>query len=248
MLVKPPCASGTGVSWTHASQAVACGGCRAAQLCQPFSARWYQHLLVPLQDWPGVPPELLSAPCCNCCPQHSFFFGGALQDWLLSLVPHLVHAASNILADVTATGCHPRDLLPSMLAGQCGGCSAAAVFRWGHAKVAVTPTALLQSWCLPTHLAQPQPSVSECWGAIKLLACVVQLLVCQLQQGWPAPVSCGCLRQCMLCTADSCGSLPQSMLCTAGSCGSLPQRMLCTAGSCRWARLPGEPAAGATLR
>ncbi len=130
------------------------------------------------------------------------FFWGALQDWLLSLVPHLVHAASNILADVTATGCHPRDLLPSMLAGQCGGCSAAAVFRWGHAKVAVTPTALLQSWCLPTHLAQPQPLVSECWGAIKLLACVVQLLVCLLQQGWPAPVSCGCLRQCMLCSAE----------------------------------------------
>ena len=61
-----------------------------------------------------------------------------LQDWLLTLVPHLVHAASNVLADVTATGCHPRDLLPSMLAGQCGGCSAAAVFRWGYDKVAVT--------------------------------------------------------------------------------------------------------------
>ena len=129
-----PYASGAGVSWTHASQAVASLCWLAALLCQPFPARWNQNSLAPLQDWPM---SNWSAVCTflQLLPTSLFL---PLQDWLLSLVPHLVHAASNVLADVTATGCHLRDLLPSMLAGQCGGCSAAAVFRWGYDKAAVT--------------------------------------------------------------------------------------------------------------
>ncbi len=47
--------------------------------------------------------------CANC---HA--------SWAVQLAPRLVHERSNALAAVRAEGCVPRDLLPSMLAGQCG--------------------------------------------------------------------------------------------------------------------------------
>lgn len=39
---------------------------------------------------------------------------------LVQLVPRMVHDRSNVLAVIRAEGCTPMDLLPSMLAGQCG--------------------------------------------------------------------------------------------------------------------------------
>ena len=51
------------------------------------------------------------------------------QDWWASLVPKLVHAHSNVLARIRAEGCKPVDLLPSLMAAQCGNCSAAASLR-----------------------------------------------------------------------------------------------------------------------
>jgi hypothetical protein len=50
-------------------------------------------------------------------------------EWRVELAPKLVHERSNVLAHVRAAGCAPRDLLPSMLAGQCGRCAASAAFR-----------------------------------------------------------------------------------------------------------------------
>jgi hypothetical protein len=49
--------------------------------------------------------------------------------WALTLAPRLVHERSNVLAAVTPEGCAPVDLLPSLLAAQCGECSAQAAFR-----------------------------------------------------------------------------------------------------------------------
>ena len=61
----------------------------------------------------------VAAHCPNC---H--------QDWSVSLQPRLVHAHSNVLASLRSHGCSPLDLLPSLMAAQCGGCSAAASLRW----------------------------------------------------------------------------------------------------------------------
>ena len=51
------------------------------------------------------------------------------QDWSAHLTPRLVHAHSNVLASLRATGCSPLDLLPSLMAAQCSNCSAAASLR-----------------------------------------------------------------------------------------------------------------------
>ncbi|GAB4820690.1 hypothetical protein N2152v2_007736 [Parachlorella kessleri] len=55
--------------------------------------------------------------------------GNCHNPWVVQLLPKLVHERSNVLAVVRAEGCVPRDLLPSMLAGQCARCAAAAAFR-----------------------------------------------------------------------------------------------------------------------
>ena len=49
--------------------------------------------------------------------------------WTASLKPRLVHAHSNVLASIKTEGCHPLDLLPSLMGAQCGNCSAAASLR-----------------------------------------------------------------------------------------------------------------------
>ncbi|KAL4457732.1 hypothetical protein ABPG75_012597 [Micractinium tetrahymenae] len=49
--------------------------------------------------------------------------------WLVELAPKLVHERSNMLAQLRAEGCSPLDMLPSMLAGQCGQCASSAAFR-----------------------------------------------------------------------------------------------------------------------
>ena len=53
------------------------------------------------------------------------------QPWRLEIHARLVHASSNVIARVRATGCAPIDLLPSLMAGQCASCSSVAAFRWG---------------------------------------------------------------------------------------------------------------------
>lgn len=54
---------------------------------------------------------------------------GCHQAWHVAVVPKLVHERSNTLAHLRARGCAPADMLPSLLAGQCGRCSSAAAFR-----------------------------------------------------------------------------------------------------------------------
>ena len=49
--------------------------------------------------------------------------------WTACLKPRLVHAHSNVLASIKTEGCHPLDLLPSLMGAQCGNCSAAASLR-----------------------------------------------------------------------------------------------------------------------
>ena len=61
----------------------------------------------------------LELSCSNC---H--------QPWRIEVAPRLVHAASNVLARLRPLGCNPIDLLPSLLAGQCGSCSSIAAFRY----------------------------------------------------------------------------------------------------------------------
>ncbi|KAK9788279.1 hypothetical protein WJX73_004020 [Symbiochloris irregularis] len=51
------------------------------------------------------------------------------QPWRLDVAPRLVHASSNVLARVRAAGCAPIDLLPGLMAGQCGPCTSTAAFR-----------------------------------------------------------------------------------------------------------------------
>jgi hypothetical protein len=52
--------------------------------------------------------------------------------WEASAAPRLVHERSNVLATVSARGCAPLDLLPSVAAAQCGVCGAQAAFRSVH--------------------------------------------------------------------------------------------------------------------
>ena len=49
--------------------------------------------------------------------------------WEVEVAPKLLHERSNVLAHVRCRGCTPADLLPSMLAGQCGSCASSAAFR-----------------------------------------------------------------------------------------------------------------------
>ena len=51
------------------------------------------------------------------------------QAWEVQVAPKLVHERSNVLSLLRSTGCAPIDLLPSMLAGQCGRCASSAAFR-----------------------------------------------------------------------------------------------------------------------
>ena len=60
----------------------------------------------------------VSSKCSKC----------QLDSWL-SLRPQLMHSASNMLCELVSEGCSPIDLLPAMLGGQCGNCSAAVTFR-----------------------------------------------------------------------------------------------------------------------
>ena len=55
--------------------------------------------------------------------------GGCHQAWGVHVAPKLVHERSNTLTHLRPQGCNPVDLLPSLLAGQCGRCAAAASFR-----------------------------------------------------------------------------------------------------------------------
>jgi len=58
---------------------------------------------------------------------------GCHLPWHVQLVPRIVHAGSNILAVLrNVEGCAPRDMLPSILSGQCAGCNRLAAFRGVH--------------------------------------------------------------------------------------------------------------------
>ena len=48
-----------------------------------------------------------------------------------------VHEASSVLAKLWPTGCVPADLLPSLLAAQCGACTTIASFRRAHDSIAL---------------------------------------------------------------------------------------------------------------
>ncbi|GLC36785.1 hypothetical protein PLESTB_000783200 [Pleodorina starrii] len=67
----------------------------------------------------GASHQATASGCCQRCT----------APWSLVMRPHFVHATSNSLCVIKPEGCRPVDLLPSLMAGQCGECSAVMSLR-----------------------------------------------------------------------------------------------------------------------
>lgn len=55
--------------------------------------------------------------------------GNCHVSWLIVMRPRFVHESANVLCVLKPLGVIPRDLLPSLWAGQCGTCSGVMSMR-----------------------------------------------------------------------------------------------------------------------
>lgn len=123
--------------------------------------------------------------------------GQCRQAWSVQLVPKVVHERSNLLAVVRAEGCAPVDLLPSMLAGQCGRWDRGLVMCAGGppAAAALHKLSSRSTWrpggyaiCSWAHSAQVRRCsrlpLCASWGAER-----AQLRPLPLQDCFPGPVA-----------------------------------------------------------